>query len=371
MDLVRTFPYYQVGGAVRSGPSKSEKAMHCRPLSGERTVSRGPGRSRPISPAAVPADKGVSRVTATLRRPLTCSIGVMAYNEERNIGRLLESLRIQSPACCDVREIVVVASGCADHTEEIAQHAAQRDPRLRVVVQPRREGKARAINVYLGIARGSGVDFCVLHSADTLPQPGTLDALLRPLATDDPDRPRIGMTGAHVVPVNGQGTFLGDVVHTLWRLHHRVALEAPKMGELVAFRNVVDAIPAETAVDEVSLEVAIRQKGLSLLYVPEAIVHNKGPETLSDFMKQRRRIHAGHLDVRMRHGYAPATMSLARVTRHFAAHMLEHPSRLPAGLGAAALEATARVLGAWDIRVARRSHAVWDAVATTKDVRPG
>src|SRR5438093_491776 len=79
---------------------------------------------------------------------LTCSIGVMAYNEERNIGQLLEALRVQALLSCRLAEIVVVASGCTDRTEGIVETAARRDPRVRLVRQTRREGKARAINIF-------------------------------------------------------------------------------------------------------------------------------------------------------------------------------------------------------------------------------
>lgn len=305
------------------------------------------------------------RVTAAEKRPLKCSVGVMAHNEERNIGRLLEALRAQTLICCRLDEIVVVASGCTDRTEGIVEAAARHDARVRLVHQERREGKARAINLFLEMAQASMIDICILQSGDTLPEAGTIDALVRPMAED----PTVGMTGAHVVPVNGHGTFLGAIVQTLWRLHHRLATEVPKMGELVAFRNVVSRIPDDSAVDEVSIESAVTSKGLSLRYAPDAIVLNKGPETVSDFLRQRRRIHAGHLDVARRAGYAPSTMSLSRVGRHFLADTLSSPSQIPVGLGAAALEAAGRTLGAWDFYITRRSHAIWDIAVTTKDVQ--
>jgi len=289
----------------------------------------------------------------------------MAYNEERNIGRLLESLGRQRTQGCRIDSIFVVASGCTDATESITRAAATRDPRIRLVSQPVREGKARAINVFLTQARDAGVDVCVLQSGDTLPEEDTIERLVHPMAQD----PNVGMTGARVIPVNGKGTYVGRIVHTLWRLHHRLALEKPKAGELVAFRNLVDAIPDDSAVDEVSIESAITSRGLLLRYAPEAIVLNKGPETITDFLKQRRRIHAGHIEVARRSGYAPSTMSLGRVVRHVVSDMIEAPSEIPACVGAAALEAFGRALGTYDVYIARKSHAVWDIAATTKNVQ--
>ena len=307
-----------------------------------------------------------TRVSVAMKSTMAvCSIGVMAYNEERNIGRLLEALRHQKTVSARIDQIIVVASGCTDRTEAIVRQAAQVDSRVRLIRQTRREGKARAINLFLQAANEKGADLCVLQSGDTLPEDGTLEALLQPFAAD----PTVGMTGAHVIPVNGHGTFVGGAVQTLWRLHHRLAMESPKMGELIAFRNVVLGIPGDSAVDEVSIESAINIRGFRLRYAPDAIVRNKGPETISDFLKQRRRIHAGHLAVSRQSGYAPATMKLSRVAKHFLADMVTSPGQIPVSLGAAGLEAVGRALGAWDFYVARRSHAIWEIAVTTKDVQ--
>lgn len=286
----------------------------------------------------------------------------MAYNEARNIRALLEALIAQRTTCCRLSEIVVVASGCTDETEAIVNSVARRDPRIKLLSQRRREGKARAINLYL---RSSRTDIRVLASGDTLPAEDAVELLVRPMVED----PSVGMTGGHIVPVNGDNRFIGHCVHTLWRLHHQIALNSPKMGEVVAFRDIVPRIPDDTAVDEVSIETAVKQQGMSLRYVPQAIVRNKGPETVSDFLKQRRRIHAGHLEAKRSAGYKPSTMSLARVGKVFLADALKRPVRLPWSLGTAALEAAGRLLGHYDHYVLGRSHAVWDIAVTTKDVQ--
>ena len=52
---------------------------------------------------------------------LPCSIGIMAYNEEANIGHLLEAVVSQRTATVLPREIVVVASGCTDQTQAMSK----------------------------------------------------------------------------------------------------------------------------------------------------------------------------------------------------------------------------------------------------------
>lgn len=292
----------------------------------------------------------------------TVGVGIMAYNEGRNIRALLDALIAQRTRLCRLSEIVVVASGCTDETEAIVQASARRDPRIRLIKQTRREGKARAINLYL---RTSKTDFRVLASGDTLPAYDAVELLIRPMLQD----PKVGMTGGQVVPVNGESKFIGRCVHTLWRLHHIIAMESPKMGEMVAFRDVVGRIPDETAVDEVSIETEVAKQGYGFRYVPEAIIRNKGPETVGDFLRQRRRIHAGHLDARKLTGYAPSTMSLSRIGKVFVSDVMSQPERIPAGIGAAALEAAGRLLGTYDHYIAGRSHTVWEIAVTTKDVQ--
>ena len=101
----------------------------------------------------------------------------------------------------------------------------------------------------------------------------------------------------------------------MWRLHHKIALITPKLGELVAFRSLVKEIPADTAVDEASIEAIIRKAGYELCYVPDAIVRNKGPENIKDFLKQRRRIAAGHKHLMIEERYEVSTMDPKKILK--------------------------------------------------------
>lgn len=293
-------------------------------------------------------------------KPLRCSLGIMAHNEEANIGRLLARVRESRLSRVDVAEIIVVASGCTDGTEAVVRRAAAHDPRVHLISQPMREGKASAMNLFLDQAR---CEILILSSADLLPAEDTLERLVAPFAD-----PEMGMTASRPVPVNDPATFMGFAAHLLWHLHHLINAEGGfKAGEMIAFRKVFARIPPYTAVDEASVEPLVRGQGYAVRYEPEAIVYNKGPETVEDFLRQRRRIYAGHLEMQDRLGYSVSTMSGRRIGGLLLRNLTWRPKELWWTARVVALEAYGRYLGRQDYK-ARRSHTVWEIAATTKEL---
>jgi poly-beta-1,6-N-acetyl-D-glucosamine synthase len=291
---------------------------------------------------------------------IRCTVGVMAYNEENNIVQVLQALLNQRLCDNHIVEIIVIASGCTDRTVELAQAVACQHPIVKVEVQARRAGKAAAINRLISLAQAEVI---VLVGADTLPDPNALEHLVQPFA-----QPEIGMTGARVIPLNDPRTFLGFTIQMLWHMHHRLALRWPKLGELVAFRNIVAELPVNSATDEVVLEALIQAQGYRLLYVPEAIVYNRGPQTLDDFLTQRRRIFAGHLQIATSYHYVAASMPLAPLVPLMREAMSRYPYLLPRIAGAVLLECWGRILGTLDFLTGHR-HAIWRPALSTKKVQ--
>jgi biofilm PGA synthesis N-glycosyltransferase PgaC len=290
---------------------------------------------------------------------IACSVGIMAYNEEANIAQAIATILEQRLSCGHIAELIVVASGCEDRTCEIVADIARGDSHVRLIEQERREGKASAINLFIEAAQSPVL---LMVSADVLVKEGTIDALLVHFVD-----PKVGMVGGHPTPVNPEGTFLGHAVHLQWRLHDRIARRSPKLGEIVAFRNVVPSIPRDTAVDEISIQALITQLGYKLVYEPQAVVYNRGPATISDFLRQRRRIYAGHLRVREQQAYSAPTMSGLRVSRALlGSGCFASPRAGVWSLGTVGLEVAARALGRYDIMRRRPQH-IWEVCASTKD----
>jgi len=289
---------------------------------------------------------------------LRCSVGVTAYNEEANIGRLLDALLNQHLHDVEISEIIVVASGCTDNTIPIVEAIAAREPRVKLFTQPKREGKTAAINIFLSNATK---EICVLESGDTLPHEDAVEHLVRMFAD-----PTVGMTGAHKIPVNTPDHLVGLFTHLRLRLEHQLCLEIPRLGEMIAFRKVFDRIPPDVAMDEAFVEALVVQRGMQVRYAPDAVVYNTGPDTVSDWVRQRRRNHAGHLYLKSKYGYAVSSIQNTRVAK-VALKEIWGAVRLVWTLFIlAVLELWSRLLGWYDFAIKKDRHVVWDMAWSQK-----
>jgi hypothetical protein len=305
----------------------------------------GPHPAPPLSPAA--ENQG------------TTSVVVPTYNDGGNIALLLARL-LEEPA---VGEVLVIASGCDDDTvPTVLEFADGARGRVRLYVEAERSGKAAAVNFGLGAVT---LQFAVIVSGDVLPEPGAIDRLVHALAA-----PGVGLAGGRPMPVNPTSSAVGHAVHLMWRLHHRLALHQPKLGEMLALRSEAIVTLPRTSVDEACFQALLESTGWRSAYVPEAMVANRGPCTTRDFVKQRRQIHAGHLWLRHRQQYTVPSLRPALLLIELLNDVRQQPDgmsarRLAWTAGAVAMEAYARAMARVDYMQGRENH-VWDMVASTK-----
>lgn len=295
----------------------------------------------------------------TQTRPaLRCSVGITAYNEEDNIGPLLDAMLDQHLHAVEISEIIVVASGCTDNTVPIIQSYLARDPRLKLIEQAERRGKTAAINLFL---QAASEDILVLESGDTLPHENAIENLVRVFQD-----PSIGMTGAHKIPVNTPDHIVGLFTHLRLRMEHELCLDIPRLGEMIAFRRVLDQIPTDIAMDEAFVEAIVIKRGLRVIYSPDAVVYNTGPETVGDFVLQRRRNHAGHLYLSNKYGHQVSSIQNGRVAKIAFREIFGALKLIYSLFALAFLEGWSRVLGWYDYAIKRDRHVVWDMAMTQK-----
>jgi len=293
--------------------------------------------------------------------PITCSVGVFAHNEAANILHLLEAIRGQKLSDVCIREVIVVSSASTDGTDDLVRKFALDNPMFRLITQAKREGKSNAINLFMKEAVS---DVLVVISADVLPTPETLELLVSAFGD-----PQVGASGGRPFPINNDGRFMAYAVQLLWRLHHRMALISPKLGEMIAFRKVMNAIPGDSAVDEASIESMVKAAGLQLRYIPEALIYNKGPETLRDFIKQRRRIQNGHLWLIQNQHYQVVSQDKSTLAKILWQELVSRPRDAIKLLMVVLLESYCRALGSWDYRIKKKNPFAWEIAGSTKRVK--
>ena len=292
---------------------------------------------------------------------LSCCVGLFAHNEEANIGFCISAVLAQKLDRVRIGEIAVVVSGSTDRTAEIAAGIQKKDPRVKLLLQDRREGKASAVNLFI---EETTEPICVIESADTILEPDAIEHLVRPFAD-----PRVGMTGARPIPVNPPTGFVGRLVNFNWDRTHALSLRSPRLGECVAYRRFFDAIARDTAVEEAYVEALVRQAGLEIRYVPEAVVRNRGPASLRSYIRQSRRYVAGHFDLKRRFGYTVSSLKLGPLSQTLLDGLRGSPTDLPWKVAAMGVEAWGRALGTYDYFVRRRNPFIWEESEDTKVLR--
>jgi len=291
---------------------------------------------------------------------IKCSIGIIAYNEEKIIGKLLKSLQNQILDRVIIDEIIVISSASTDRTNEIVRSFSENDRKIKLIIENERKGKSSAINNFI---QNSQNEILIIESGDTVPAENTVEKMVSVFSDKN-----IGMTGGRPFPENKADSFIGYSVNLLWKLHHKMALISPKLGEMIAFRKAFDKIPEESAVDEASIEAQITSAGLKKKYIPDAIIHNKGPETIKDFIKQRRRIASGHLWLKDSTGYEVSSMKTSLLLKLMWEEIVQNPTMLFYLIGTIKLEQISRLLGWIDYKILNKNPFKWDMVQTTKDM---
>jgi cellulose synthase/poly-beta-1,6-N-acetylglucosamine synthase-like glycosyltransferase len=243
--------------------------------------------------------------------PLKVSIGICAYNEEDNVGNLLNNLCKQYfPPAFRLEEIIVVSSGSTDGTNDIVGKLSEKDKRIKLILEKERNGKTQALNLFFDNAAG---DILVVVSADTKPAQGSVTRLVESIKS------RVGGACAKTLPVNENRAVMEFCYWFLWRMHNRVLQKESGRktlnhlgGDMWAVRKgIVSHIPTNVINDDAYLGVTLKKKGWQISFVPEAAVSIRGPATPLEYIQQRVRIVIGHKQIKEITNVEPTTIGAA------------------------------------------------------------
>jgi len=265
----------------------------------------------------------------------------------------------------NMRKVVLVASGCAGPVVTELKKIAEREPRLQLVVEDRRHGKADALNKIQDKAEGH---LLVVVNSDASPEPGAISRLITAI---DRDR-TVGAISAVPVTEHRRG-LTSLLLDFMWTTHNHSSLALNHMNlsnhscdELVVFRSsAISRLPKGLVNDGAFLAATVRKKGYSVKVLAAARVRIETPTRIAEVIRQRRRILFGHAQVWKKVGSPPKTiesllfLSPAIALRLLVAGLAEHPRFILALPLAAIGELAASVLAIWDGARRTDRHVIW------------
>ncbi len=212
------------------------------------------------------------------------SVIIPAHNEQATAARTLRAILAQRYPRF---EVLLLADNCTDNTVPIAQRIAKKNPRLRVLPNPKRLGLAGSLNRGISFARYPLL--CTLH-ADCIPRERTW---LRSLAATLLADPRCGAaTTAQLVPRSVFDKLtLSEKLLTVGSVQGSAKPRLPPPGQqLVTVNNKGDlyrrtALKAvggfgskrfRVAGEDQDLSLRLRSAGWKLLLAPGLLFHLEG-----------------------------------------------------------------------------------------------
>jgi len=293
---------------------------------------------------------------------LSVSICICAYNEESNIERAIRSVYSQRTDGFEIAEVIVVSSDSTDDTDSIVERLMNEFPSLKLIRQEKRMGKNSAINEFLD--KKTGNISVLLNGDNILRDEHSLPCLIAAFSDE-----KVGIVGGHPVPTNDPKSTMGFVAHVMWTKHHHTSMVRPQIGELVAFRDIDIRLPTDMQSDEAIIKRELESKGYVSVYAPGAFILNRGPETVSDFIKQRTRVIVGEEFMRRKMDYSvPATDKRTRINANMDVirDLGVHPLKTSVAL---LLEIISKLRAKAYMRANSADMSVWKRVGSTKDVK--
>ncbi len=227
----------------------------------------------------------------------TVTIILAAHNEEARIAARLQNL-LASDYPADKFQIIVVSDGSTDAT--ISQIQALREPRVRLVIQPHRQGKAHALNLAVAAAQSELIVFTDVRqrfAPDTVKQ----------LAKHFNDLQTGAVSGELLIESAASTT--GGGVDIYWRLEKMIRRAEAHWDSSIGCTGAVYAIrraffqllPADTILDDVVIPMQIALQGYRIGF--ESAARAFDPQSLEPAREQvrKRRTIAGNFQMLFGH----------------------------------------------------------------------
>lgn len=226
----------------------------------------------------------------------TCSILIPAHNEEKVIGKTIESMmKLVYPK--DKLQILVINDGSTDKTKEIIQSYSQLDSRVELFDIPEGEGgkgKSRTLNIGRHAAKGEVI---AIYDADNTPDENSLRYLVAQLLLHK----ELGAVIGKFRTVNKNRNFLTKFINieTLsfqsmlqagrWQMHNISTLPGTNFVMWTWLIEKLNGWDEEALTEDSELSIRIYEEGYKIKFIPYAITYEQEPESWKVWIKQRMR----------------------------------------------------------------------------------
>lgn len=225
------------------------------------------------------------------------SVVLVARNEEGRIRARLENL-LASDYPADRLEIIMVSDGSTDGT--LAAVAALNDPRITLIAQPERRGKAAGLNA--GVSRAKGGVIVFADARQTFDS-ATIGELARRLSD-----PGIGaVSGELEIAASASGA--GKGIDAYWRLEKFLRSKEAELDSCIGCTGAVYAlrrelfspIPEDTILDDVVIPMQAALRGARVAFASAAKAFDPQPLAPEIEARRKQRTLAGNFQMLFRY----------------------------------------------------------------------
>lgn len=226
-----------------------------------------------------------------MKKP-SVTIGIPAYNEEKNIKSLLQSVLTQKTTNYDLKKIIVISDASTDTTDQIV--ASFQDVRIQLVKNINRKGQNYCQNKIFALAN---TDIVILFEADSCPKNNEyVQKLLSPIKDD----PRV-----HVVQGNPKPLPPHTLTERVLYFKDRAFWQSIQKEEYK--EKVVSGVSGRAFTKSVYKQLLwpsgvpedmyaflwCKDRNINIDFQSEAHCWFRLPQTFNDYMKKRKKIATG------------------------------------------------------------------------------
>ena len=251
------------------------------------------------------------------------SIIINSFKEPHLIGKAIESILKNNIK--EKYELIIAAPD--KETASVIKNYAKKHKQIKYL-KDEGKGKVNALNLIFKIARGKII---ILTDGDVYVSDNSIQEILNEFEDES-----VGCVSGHPISTNNKNTMLGYFSHLLFDAgaHNIRKLRDGKnqflecSGYLFAFRNgVIKELPTDVAEDSIT-PYYFWKNDYKIRYAENALVYVKNPNSLKDFIKQRKRTIGSHAKLKKYAPDFPKVKSFFNEIRYGLIWALSYPTNL-------------------------------------------